>query len=367
LILSRYLFKEIWQSFLAISLLLLLMVISGRLVNYLADATSGEIPTQALMTLIAIKIPRYLGEMLPLSLFLAVLFALGRFYRDSEMTALQAAGVSYLQLGRQVLAAVTPVVLLVLAITAYVSPWSAHTEAALIAKIQEQSQLDTLAPGRFQVSADGNRLLFVENLSRDRSELEHVFVAQGINGVDGPNQIEVWAAQRGIQRVDEQSGYQYLVLQEGNLYQGVPGQADYRVMAFEEYGFELRPKSNAKARIRSDALSTRQLWEDPHPYMQSELQWRLSLPIAIWLLALLAVPLSRTAPRSGRFSRIVPGVLVYVLYMNSLNIARSWVEHGDLPVHAGLWVVHVALAIIISVYWLYFTGVLRRVWMRVAY
>lgn len=365
MILSRYLSKEIWIAFLAISLLLLMIVISGRLVNYLADATAGDIPTEALLTLVLIKIPRYLGEMLPLSLFLAVLFALGRFYRDSEMTALQASGISFLQLGWHVLIAVTPVALLVFALTAYLSPWAAAEESKLLARIKDQSQLQTLAPGRFQLSSDGNRLLFVEELSKDRAQLQGVFVARGINAPDPHGRVEVWAAMTGEQRQDVENGHQYLVLQEGHLYQGIPGRADYRVVSFEEYGFELRPKSTAETRIRSNALPFKQLLEDKHPYMQSELQWRLSLPIAIWLLALLAVPLSRTAPRSGRFSRIVPGVLIYVLYVNLLTISRASIEKGEIPLFAGLWVVHLALFVMTVIYWLYFTGTFGRVWLRV--
>ncbi len=342
-----------------------MIVISGRLVNYLADATAGDIPTEAMLTLVLIKIPRYLGEMLPLSLFLAVLFALGRFYRDSEMTALQASGISFLQLGWRVLIAVTPIALLVFSLTAYLAPWAAVQESKLLARIKDQSQLDTLAAGRFQLSSDGNRLLFVEGLSKDRKQLQGVFVARGINEPNANSQVEVWAANTGEQRKEEESGYQYLVLQDGHLYQGVPGRADYRIVSFEEYGFELRPKSAAETRVRSNALPFKQLLEDKHPYMQSELQWRLSLPIAIWLLALLAVPLSRTAPRSGRFSRIVPGVLIYVLYMNLLNISRASMEKGELPVFAGLWLVHLVLILLTVAYWIYFTGSLNRIWLKV--
>jgi len=73
------------------------------------------------------------------------------------------------------------------------------------------------------------------------------------------------------------------------------------------------------------------------------LQWRLSIPLAAVLLALLAVPLSYTSPRQGRFGKIAIAILIYIPYANLLVLARKWIASGVLPSWVGLWPVHIAV------------------------
>ena len=52
------------------------------------------------------------------------------------------------------------------------------------------------------------------------------------------------------------------------------------------------------------------------------------------------MPLSRSAPREGRYAKIGIGLLAYIVYANLLSIARVWVERGAVPNWLGLWWVH---------------------------
>ena len=65
-----------------------------------------------------------------------------------------------------------------------------------------------------------------------------------------------------------------------------------------------------------------------NPAAAAELQWRFALPISVLMLALLAIPLSHVRPRQGRYSHILPAILIYIVYMNLLFIARNWVERN---------------------------------------
>ena len=58
------------------------------------------------------------------------------------------------------------------------------------------------------------------------------------------------------------------------------------------------------------------------------------------MLTLLAVPLSRSAPRQGRYTGLIAGVLVYLIYVNLLSVARIWVENGEIDERLGIWWVH---------------------------
>lgn len=68
------------------------------------------------------------------------------------------------------------------------------------------------------------------------------------------------------------------------------------------------------------------------------------------MLAILAVPLSRTSHRQGRYTRLALAIVLYLLVSNLLNAARSWLQSGAVLPWLGLWWVHllvVALAMIL--------------------
>src|SRR5690625_4178211 len=98
LILDRYLARETLLSWLAVTLVLLFVMLSNRFAFYLRYAASGELPANVLGRLVALSTMRYLVYLIPASFLLAVMLALGRLYRDSEMVAISACGVSLARL-----------------------------------------------------------------------------------------------------------------------------------------------------------------------------------------------------------------------------------------------------------------------------
>ncbi len=82
------------------------------------------------------------------------------------------------------------------------------------------------------------------------------------------------------------------------------------------------------------------LWTSNDPEEIAELQWRISVPLSTLLLGLLAVPLSRARPREGRYGRLAIGMLVFIIYLNMMSAAKSWVEQGSISPALGIWWVH---------------------------
>jgi lipopolysaccharide export system permease protein len=54
----------------------------------------------------------------------------------------------------------------------------------------------------------------------------------------------------------------------------------------------------------------------------------MSTPISALLLALAAIPLSRSRPRQGRYAKMLLALGIYAIYFNLLDVSRSWVEQG---------------------------------------
>ena len=99
-IINQYLFKEVAQAWLGVTLILLAILITNQFAKILGDASSGNLSGNVIAELLLYSSIEYLTILLPLSSFLAILLVFGRLYKDSEMAAIMASGVGPLSLYR---------------------------------------------------------------------------------------------------------------------------------------------------------------------------------------------------------------------------------------------------------------------------
>src|SRR5690606_20694441 len=181
------------------------------------------------------------------------------------------------------------------------------------------------------------------NVSDDNQRLEQVFVAQRESDTASSGVV----AKTGEQAVIQEYGQRYLVLHNGYRYEGRPGSREFRVTVFSEWGRYLPPTTSvAEFERESDAKTTAQLIGATDPDSQATLQWRISMPLMVFIATLMAVPLSKTNPRQGRYLKMLPAILVYIFYLAFLINARGAVAEGDLSPVLGLWVVHIPFLLI---------------------
>ncbi|MDH1054919.1 LPS export ABC transporter permease LptF [Aquipseudomonas alcaligenes] len=351
MIVFRYLSREVLVTLSAVSAVLLVIIMSGRFIKYLAQAAQGVLDPGVLFLIMGYRMPGFLQLILPLGLFLGILLAYGRLYLDSEMTVLSATGMS----NRRLLGYSMAPAAIVAVIVAWLSLGLAPQGVAEVAKIFNQqdamTEFDTLVPGRFQAMKDGSRVTYTEGLSDDRGQLAGVFISEKRmqRQVEGekPKQsgITVLVAEKGRQ-VIQADGSRYLILENGYRYDGNPGQADYRATQYETHGV-LLPKPSVSAEIgEREAVPTRELIGSDEPRYQAELQWRLSIPLLVFIVTLLAVPLARVNPRQGRFLKLLPAILLYMAYLALLIGARGQLDKGKIPMELGLWWVHALFLLI---------------------
>jgi hypothetical protein len=124
--LDRYLLKEVLQTWLAVTVVLLLIMLSQRFARYLGEAAAGQLPPDVVFTLLGLTSIHYMTVLVPVSLFLAVMLALGRLYKDSEMAALMACGVGYGRLLRPLVAMALAFAAGLAFLSMWVSPWAAQ-------------------------------------------------------------------------------------------------------------------------------------------------------------------------------------------------------------------------------------------------
>lgn len=316
------------------TVILFVVLLTNRLILFLSDAASGDIPGNLIFELLGLKALANLGTVLPASFFLAIVLALGRLYRDSEMAALAACGIGPREMYRALLLFAVPLALLVGYLSLEFGPWAEHKAQLTVAQAQQSNRLQGVRPGRFLDLGDHQAVAYVGSVDAD-GVMHDVFARAEQNG-----QPVLILAERGRREVDPETGDQFLVLENGRRYQGVPGQRAWRVVRFRQHGISLGGGGGVVFTAASDALTTRQLWDARDRSAQAQLQWRLSMPVVTLVLTLLALPLSKSAPRAGRYAQLVGAVLVYVLYFNLLKVAQDLLAQGRTPQVIGLWWVH---------------------------
>src|SRR5690606_16985478 len=147
--LDRYLLREVIQTWVSVTFVLLLIMLTSRFARYLGEAAGGNLAADAVFALLGLTSIHYLTVLVPVSLFLAVMLAFGRLYKDSEMAALMACGVGYGRLLRPltVLGAFAAVGLAVLSMG--VSPWAGRMSEEVRHAAAREAEAAGFEPGRF--------------------------------------------------------------------------------------------------------------------------------------------------------------------------------------------------------------------------
>ena len=343
-IVNRYIMKEVLLTLLGVLGLLFLIFLSTRFVMFLAAAASGTLPSEVVLNLLGLKTLSTLPQLLPYALYISILLAFGRLYKDNEMIALAACGVGTRKIIGIILAFSVTTAVAVGTISLYFAPWAERQSALIRDQVKANSEMVSLAPGRFSESARGNGVFFTEEMSRDGKIMHRVFI-QADNG----DHVETVSSESARLETDGVTGERFLVLKNGYRYEREPGSAKFNIIKFEEHGVRLDEREVTAPETHHDARSSLELWKDKGLSAAAELQGRFSMPIATILLGLLAVPLSRTSPRQGRYAKLFTAVLILVIYSNMLGVAQSWYERSIAPPAMGIWWVHVVFMVFIVI------------------
>ena len=89
---QRYVLREVVQTWLAVTGVLVAILVSNQLSRVLGQAADNQYGRHVVFDLIALGAIMNLSVIVPVGLLLAVVLTLGRLYHDSEMAALQACG-----------------------------------------------------------------------------------------------------------------------------------------------------------------------------------------------------------------------------------------------------------------------------------
>src|SRR5687768_10110062 len=340
--LQRSLIREFSLIAIGVVGVLLAIMLTRLLISLLGKAAGGDVLPEAVIGLIAFGVLTYLPVLLGIAVFVAVLLALTRSYRDSEMTVWFTSGLSIASWVRPVLQFALPVALVCALLSLAVAPWSQAQSVEYQRLLESRDEVSSVTPGIFRESRSSDRVFFVDKLSEKDDVVNNIFVQSTQN-----NRMGVMVAQRGFIETAE-NGDRFVVLLNGRRYEGTPGTLDYRTVDFDRYALRIEPKEAKRQAPSLRATPTLDLLQERKPEHIAELHWRVALPLAVIIMGLFAIPLSFVNPRSGRAWNLIFAVLTYVLYNNLLQIFQAWTTQGKIPAWVGLWPVHAVMAAIVA-------------------
>ena len=343
MIIFRYLSKEIFSTLLATTLILLIIFMMNQFAHYLNDAAVGKITIEAVIQIMSLQVPLLLGYLLPLGLFLGGLLALGRMAVDHEMVILIACGVSRIQIIGILMVLATFIGVVVAWLMLSVEPKMQWYRMKILKDAVEKSSLEKIIPGRFQLIGNTGRVFYTSEVNAHHQNMIKVFLAQPQLSKRRYRWDLVSADQ--AREIQTTKGEHFILFKNGFRYIGIPGELKYDVIKFREYGVRLVSPAMDNIAECAGAMLTVKLWRLRNTNLEAsaELQWRIAIPLSVWVFALLIVPLSEVNPRKGKFAQILTAVLIYIGYANFMFLSRTWIKNGTVSQYIGLWWILVLL------------------------
>ncbi len=341
MIFQRAALREFTQLAAGVFVALFAILMTTQLIRLLGQAAGGKIASEAVVALLGFGAISYLPVLLSLTLFIAILMTLSRWYRDSEMVVWLASGVPLTGWIKPVLWFAGPPLVVIAILSLLLAPWATQKSEAYRQRMDQRDDVARVSPGAFNESGAADRVFFVESVAGADGQVKNVFISSIQQG-----RLGVMATAQGHTETMP-NGDRFLVLDRGRRYEGVAGTAEYRVMEFDRYALRIETR---EARGLEETPRTKPLWEllrDPQPANLAELLWRLGLPLAALNLAVLAIPLSFVNPRAGRTNNLVFALLIYMIYNNLLSVSQAWVAQGKLRFEIGVWAVHLGMFLLL--------------------
>ena len=319
--------KELTRGFGATLVVLVTVVMTMMLIRTLGQAARGNVSPSDVLLVMGFTVLGQLPTILCLCLFVAIVGSLSRMYRDSEMVIWFASGRGLFSLLRPLLRFAWPVLLMVGSLSLLVWPWANQQISELRMQYEQRNDIERIAPGEFQESANGSRVFFIDKDSPDPQAANNVFIA-----ATQPDGESVTSARSA--RLEMRGGDRFVLLSNGQRVESSTSKPGLKISEFKEYGTVIGQSGGGVLGEKSvKTMTTAHLLAEPTPLLAAELGWRVGLALAGLNFVVLALALSSVNPRASRSGNLVLALFAFIVYYNFMVLGQSWVASGKM----GLW------------------------------
>jgi lipopolysaccharide export system permease protein len=333
-ILSKSLNMEVFRSSIGVLLIFFLLVVGSRIVGYFEQAAEGNIDPGIILSVIALRFPDFITLLIPLSFFLGLLITIGRLNSEGEIHGYFSAGLSKFNLIKFLLPQAFIYFFITLVLSLYIAPYTKNLSKDLLVIDSFEEQIDAIQSDEI-VSLDDGGFLYVQ--TADEGLIKGVKLFQ----VDEDNSFIVISDE--LLTTEKDKTFE-LNLKNGSFYGGLFSESSKIISNFNNFNFEID-----KNMSQSNDLSLTKLFDYSSASDQATFQWNISIPITILILLLYGIYISSSKPREGKFSFMLPGMLIYVSYLSLLILGREFISDNPGSIF-NLWFIHVLFILFLLLY-----------------
>ena len=333
-ILSKSLNIEVFRSSIGVLLVFFLLVVGSRVVGYFEQAAEGNIDPGIILSVIVLRFPDFITLLIPLSFFLGLLITIGRLNSEGEIHGYFSAGLSKLNLIKFLLPQAFIYFFITLVLSLYIAPYTKNLSKELLVIDSFEEQIDAIQSDEI-VSLDNGGFLYVQ--TADEGLIKGVKFFQ----VDEDNSFIVISDELLTKEKDKTIE---LNLKNGSFYGGLFSESSKIISNFNNFNFEID-----KNMSQSNDLSLTKLFDYSSASDQATFQWNISIPITILILLLYGIYISSSKPREGKFSFMLPGMLIYVSYLSLLILSREFISDNPSSIF-NLWFIHGLFVLFLFLY-----------------
>ena len=165
-ILQKYILREWFWTSLAVSIVLIIVLLGAYLGDMLNDISDGRMPAGLMGIQLLLHLPETFGNILPLAGFVAVMWGLGRLYRDQEMAVMRSSGFGWKQLLKPLISLVVPLAIILLVLGLIVAPKTAQMAQQQLEAAFRSATVWGLQPGQFHVLRRGELVVMSRTLTK---------------------------------------------------------------------------------------------------------------------------------------------------------------------------------------------------------
>lgn len=343
-ILSRYILKEVSSHALLGLLIFTFVIFIPHVSHVLEIVVRHNVESSDMVSLFLLPMPRILVLTFPMAVLVGILIGLSRMAADGEVIAARAVGLDLSQFVR-------PVMLFALIgwgatfwMSVFLAPQAArkldHMEARL-----EASQLPYEIQPRVFIEQFQNQTIYLEDVTGSRSRWRGVFIADSSQR----GTVEITLAESGILVNDPERNRMVLHLENGTTHEIDPQNperdSDTSFAATDRMLSLERPGATVSEKLAPDILPFGMLLEasrhprDPAARLGALVQvhYRLALPFASLVLALVGLPLGLFSRKGGKAVGFVLTIFLVFLYYIVMASGLSLAKQGRIPAVIGLW------------------------------
>ena len=333
-ILSKSLNMEVFKSSSSVLLIFFLLVVGSRIVGYFEQAAEGNLDPAIIMSVVALRFPDFITLLIPLSFFLGVLISISRIYAEREIYGFFSVGLAPFDLIKFLAPQALLYFLLTLILSLYVAPYTKALSQEILKIDSFEEQLESIKSDEI-VSLNDGGFIYIQNTDNN--------LLTGVKALK-QNQVNSFFVIADELFTTESKELIKLNFNNGSIYSGVFSGSSKLQSNFNEFKLDIKKEKNL-----TNDISLTKLFDFSSDSNTASFQWNVSVPITILILLFIGVYISEVKPRQGRFSVILPGMLLYVMYLSLLILGREYIVDNP-KTSFGLWYVHLIFILFLLAY-----------------